>query len=182
MPEPEAVDRRLIFPPFILPLTRLDDAHPFERLERRAQRGPVADAATLVKDTAVAGDDAAEELIKGDGVVVLLEAERPPNDVQQRLELGLAELGQEAVKDHIRYRRGRRVLKPVEVEIIILSLSCHNKSKPPSALTGARRSVLRSLLLQGERLGGPPRPASRFSFCSSFSILRIELTQLSILS
>ena len=65
----------------------------------------VPHAATFVEHSAVPPGDAAEELVEGDGVLVPLEAERPPDDVEQCLEFGFAELARGS---------GRR-LRPVPV-------------------------------------------------------------------
>src|SRR6266508_922261 len=119
--ESETVDRGRVLSPVINAFGADDDPELFQGLQCRAQGRAVAHATALIQHPAVAGGDAAQELVERNRVVVFLEAQRPPDDVEQGLDLGLAQDRQEAVEYHVRDRRGGRVLKPLEIELVVVS-------------------------------------------------------------
>src|SRR5579875_1866006 len=68
---------------------------------------PAPDAAAPVEHASIARHDAVHELREADGVGLLAKAERAAHDVEEHLDLGLAELQHPHVEDLVGNRRGR---------------------------------------------------------------------------
>jgi hypothetical protein len=99
--EPDAVDGRDILSPLINPLIRDDYPHRLEPLQRATEGGAITHAAAAIKDPPISGRDTPQELVERDGISVLLETERAPDDVQERFKFSLLELGEHLIKVHI---------------------------------------------------------------------------------
>src|SRR5688572_18874372 len=95
---------------------RGDDALVLETLQRAGEVGAAGDAAAVVQAAAVAGGDALEELVEGDRVGALLEAERAPHDVERDPQLRLGEVTHHLVEKDVRdlrVVRFRETLEPI---------------------------------------------------------------------
>ena len=85
-----------------------------ETLQRAGEVGAAGDAAAVIQAAAIAGGDALEELVEGDGVRTLLEAEGASHDVERDAQLRLGEVTHHLVEEDVRNLRIVRFGEPRE--------------------------------------------------------------------
>src|SRR5256714_7609900 len=87
-----------------------------------------AETGAAIKSLSVGAMDAMYELLKGDSIVLFLEAEGATNDVEQDLEFRFVEIGHHVIQDNVGHLRVSRLGETWKLVVVEARLTGH---RPP---------------------------------------------------
>jgi hypothetical protein len=99
-----------------------------------------AEAGAAVKGLSVGAVDAMHQLVKGDSIVLFLEAEGATNDVEQDLEFRFVEIGHHVIEDNVGHLRVSRLGEARKAPVVEARLTGHSPPRGPLKGAGSPRA------------------------------------------